>query len=242
MARFLFISFLYRAIKGMNIRHLLTSKKKSEENHQTRYERSRMLKPSNYMPIIMGLMIYIPSCCIFAQDFQTGDIIFHTSKSAQSMVIQKATHSPYSHMGMIVNKNNKIWVLEAIQPVKYTPLKQWINRGTNAHYVLKRYNKPLTEQQKKRLVIEAEKYLAKPYDIYFEWNNDAIYCSEIVWKVYDQALGIQLAPLEKLKQFDLSDPQVKALMKQRYGQQIPLNETVIAPVAIYKSKSLIHVQ
>ncbi|WP_265733451.1 YiiX/YebB-like N1pC/P60 family cysteine hydrolase [Acinetobacter sp. ANC 3832] len=61
---------------------------------------------------------------VFAQQFETGDIIFQTSKSAQSVVIQKATHSPYSHMGMIVKKQGKLWVLEAIQPVKYTALKQ----------------------------------------------------------------------------------------------------------------------
>ena len=85
------------------------------------------------------LFMCLISFDLLAQDFQTGDIIFHTSKSAQSIVIQKATHSPYSHMGMIVHKNHKIWVLEAIQPVKYTPLQQWINRGTGARYVLKRY-------------------------------------------------------------------------------------------------------
>lgn len=178
----------------------------------------------------------------FALSYQTGDIIFQTSKSAQSIVIQKATHSPYSHMGMIVNKKGKLWVLEAIQPVKYTAFDAWVNRGENRHYVVKRLNKGLTRQQQNALQINAEKYLAKPYDIYFEWNDEAIYCSEIVWKAYNDALGIQLAPLQKLKSFDLSDAQVKALMKQRYGQNIPLQETVIAPKAIFESKQLIMVK
>lgn len=40
-------------------------------------------------------------------------------------------------MGLIVNKQNQTWVLEAIQPVKYTALQQWINRGKNQHYVVK---------------------------------------------------------------------------------------------------------
>lgn len=201
-----------------------------------------MIKRRTSISILTSCMMYFFSTSIFAQDFQTGDIIFHTSKSSQSIVVQKATHSPYSHMGMIVNKKNQIWVLEAIQPVKYTPLQQWINRGTNAQYVLKRYHKALTQNQKNKLVNEAEKYLGKPYDIYFEWDDQSIYCSEIVWKAYDKALGIQLAPLQKLKQFNLSDPQVKALMKQRYGNQVPLNETVIAPKAIYDSQYLIEVK
>ena len=66
----------------------------------------------------------------------------------------------------------------------------------------------------------------------------AIYCSEIVWKAYQHALGIQLAPLQKLQDFDLSDVKVKALMQQRYGKHIPLQETVIAPQAIFASKQL----
>ena len=174
--------------------------------------------------------------------YQTGDIIFQTSKSAQSKVIQKATHSPYSHMGMIVNRNGQSWVLEAIQPVKYTPLQQWVDRGVNKHYVVKRYQTALTAIQQTKLVKNAEGYLNKPYDIYFEWGDDAIYCSEIVWKAYKNALGIELAPLDQLKSFDLTDPSVKALMKQRYGKTIPLQEKVIAPSALFNSKKLVLIQ
>lgn len=41
---------------------------------------------------------------------QNGDIIFQTSLSSQSLAIQKATHSPYSHMGIIILKNGKPYV------------------------------------------------------------------------------------------------------------------------------------
>ena len=190
---------------------------------------------------LLIVLMFLPSLS-YATRYQTGDIIFHTSKSAQSIVIQKATHSPYSHMGMLVNKNGKLWVLEAIQPVKYTAFNDWVNRGVNQQYVVKRLNRDLSRQQQNTLVKNAETYLGKPYDIYFEWNNDAIYCSEIIWKAYNDALGIQLAPLQKLNRFDLSDLKVKALMKQRYGQNIPLQETVIAPKAIFESKQLITVK
>lgn len=32
---------------------------------------------------------------------RNGDLIFQTSKSAQSQAIQAATHSPYSHCGIV---------------------------------------------------------------------------------------------------------------------------------------------
>lgn len=192
--------------------------------------------------IFFSFILAISATGVWAQNLQTGDIIFHTSRSAQSSVIQKATHSPYSHMGLIIQKNKQWWVLEAVQPVKYTPLNQWIARGIEGKYVVKRYHKNLTAVQQQRLVQEAERSLGKPYDLYFAWDDQAIYCSEIVWKAYQHALGIQLAPLQKLKDFDLSDAKVKALMQQRYGKNIPLQETVIAPQAIFASKQLRVVQ
>ncbi len=193
---------------------------------------------NNFVICLVSVLSCLISTQSFAVNFQTGDIIFHTSQSSQSIVIQKATASPYSHMGMIVYKQGQPWVLEAIQPVKYTRLDAWIKRGVKQHYVVKRYIKSLTSVQQQKLVKSAEQHLNKDYDLYFGWNDDAIYCSEIVWKAYDQALGIQLAPLQKLKQFDLSAPQVKKLMQQRYGNKIPFNETVIAPQAIFSSKLL----
>ncbi|WP_336033019.1 YiiX family permuted papain-like enzyme [Acinetobacter bereziniae] len=195
----------------------------------------------NRLKFLWLLILFYPSFG-YATTYQTGDVIFHTSKSAQSLVIQQATHSPYSHMGMIVLKNGQTWVLEAIQPVKYTPLQQWINRGVNQSYSVKRYRTQLTVAQQQKLVQQAETYLNKPYDVYFEWSDNAIYCSELVWKAYKKALAIELAPLDKLSSFDLSHPRVKALMKQRYGQHIPLNGMVIAPSTLFNSKQLIDVR
>lgn len=197
-----------------------------------------MIKTSYFFYLLCFYLSMMGVSSVYAQALKTGDIIFHSSKSTQSKVIQKATHSAYSHMGMVVYREGQPWVLEAIQPVKYTPLDAWIKRGVNQHYVVKRYEKPLSTQQQQRLVRSAEQYLNKDYDVYFGWGDDAIYCSEIVWKAYKQGLGIQLAPLQKLKQFDLSDLSVRALMKKRYGTQTPLNETVIAPEAIFQSKVL----
>ena len=195
-----------------------------------------------YFKFLILIVSMIFSSKLLAQTFQTGDIIFQTSKSAQSIVIQKATASPYSHMGMIVYRKGQPWVLEAIQPVKYTPFDAWKKRGVNQRYVVKSFHKKLNAEQQMRLVKSAEKHLGKNYDLYFGWGDDAIYCSEIVWKAYKEALGVELAPLQKLKQFDLTDPKVKALMSQRYGQNVPLNETVIAPRAIFESKLLLEVK
>ena len=179
--------------------------------------------------VASGVLAYTPAA---------GDIVFHTSTSAQSFAVQSATHSRYSHMGIVLIKEGRPVVLEAVQPVKYTDLKTWLNRGKGQQYVIKRLTSPIKPAAVSKLDQEAKRYLGKPYDLTFEWSDDRIYCSELVWKLYKSALGIELAPLAKLGSFDLTAPAVKAKLKERYGNRIPLNEPVIAPSAIFDSTLL----
>jgi hypothetical protein len=170
-----------------------------------------------------------------------GDIIFHTSRSAQSLAIQRATHSPYSHVGIIFFRSGKPYVYEAIQTVRYTPLEKWIARGQGNAYVVKRLHdadKRLTTTAIEKLQQQARTLQGKPYDAAFGWSDQRIYCSELVYKIYQRALGIRLGRLQKLGEFDLSDTHVKAKLKSRYGKNIPLDETVIAPGEIFASPEL----
>jgi len=77
-------------------------------------------------------------CLDKSKSLLDGDIIFQESLSDQSKAIQLAAKSKYSHMGIIFIKDNQYFVFEAVQPVKLTPLKDWINAGANHHYVVKR--------------------------------------------------------------------------------------------------------
>lgn len=163
---------------------------------------------------------------------KNGDIIFQTSKSSQSKAIQVATHSKYSHMGIIYEDNGRYFVYEAVQPVKLTSLKEWIKRGENGHYVIKRLknsDRVLTSSTLTEMKKIGEQFKGKPYDIYFEWSDDKIYCSELVWKIYKQATGIEIGQLEYLSDFDLNNEIVQAKMKERYGNNIPMDEKVISP-------------
>lgn len=175
---------------------------------------------------------------------QSGDIIFQTSKSSQSMAIQFATKSKYSHCGIIYKLNNKYYVFEAIQSVTLTPLKDWIERGVNKSYVIKRLidsERVLTAEAVNKMMQVGKQFDGKTYDLTFEWSDDRMYCSELIWKIYQRALGIEVGNLERLKDFDLTNEAVKLKMKERYGNSIPLNEIVISPVAIFDSNALITV-
>nr|WP_294934843.1 YiiX family permuted papain-like enzyme [uncultured Flavobacterium sp.] len=176
---------------------------------------------------------------------KSGDLIFQTSLSGQSKAIQLATKSKYSHCGIIYEEDGKFYVFEAIQPVKTTPLNKWISRGKDGHYVIKRLkdaDKILTKETLRKMKIEGEKLKGKNYDLTFEWSDDKMYCSELIWKIYKRATGIEIGKLQKLKDFDLTNEAVKKKMKERYGKKIPMDEVVISPKAIFESNLLITIK
>lgn len=174
-------------------------------------------------------------------EVQEGDLIFQTSLSGQSKAIQLATKSVYSHCGIIYREGGNFFVFEAIQPVKRTPLDKWIARGQNGKYVIKRLknaDQVLTPAALKEMKRIGQKFNGKDYDLTFEWSDNKVYCSELIWKVYQRATGIEIGKLEKLGDFDLTSETVKQKMRARYGDKIPVEEMVISPAAIFDSELL----
>jgi uncharacterized protein YycO len=178
---------------------------------------------------------------LLKNEIQNGDIIFQTSTSDQSKAIQIATGSQYSHMGIIYKQENDFFVYEAVQPVKMTALNDWIKRGENGHFVVKRIKNSdglLTPETLTKMKQIGEKFNGKDYDLYFEWSDSKIYCSELVWKIYKEAVGIEIGKLEKLGDFNLTDNVVKHKLVERYGESIPKDELVISPASMFDSENL----
>ncbi|WP_218057495.1 YiiX/YebB-like N1pC/P60 family cysteine hydrolase [Gilliamella sp. Bif1-4] len=86
-------------------------------------------------------------------------------------------------------KNGKPYVFESASKVVYTPLHSRIARGKNKNYVIKRLkNGKLSNNEIVKLKQVASVFEGRPYDIWFGWDNKYIYCSELVWEIYDNAL------------------------------------------------------
>ena len=174
-----------------------------------------------------------------------GDVIFQSSQSNQCKAVKLATHSEYSHVGIITFINGKPFVLEAVEPVRTTELASWIAHGTGGHYTVMRLKNRDSEIKSSEIPIAqalAKKMLGIHYDIYFNWGDDQLYCSELVWKIYQRGYGVEICPLRKMKEFDLTSPEVKAIMKQRYGNNPPLEEAVVAPSDLSNSTLLYEVE
>lgn len=174
-------------------------------------------------------------------EYLEGDIIFQSGESEQCKAVKLATHSEYSHVGMITFIDQKPFVLEAVEPVRVTPLSAWKAHGIGGKYTVMRLKKRSEEilgTEIDNAKVLANKMLGLHYDIYFNWGDDELYCSELVWKIYQRGYGVELCSLRKIKEFDLSSIEVKEVMKQRYGKHPPLEENVVAPSDLSTSELL----
>jgi len=169
---------------------------------------------------------------------QDGDIVFHESSSRQSPIIKLAQNSKWTHCGIVFHIGDKAYVYEAVEPVKYTPLTDWIARGKGGVYCAKRLDNPLPAQTIEKMKAVGAKYKGKHYDTLFQWSDNKIYCSELIWKIYSQGADIELCSPEQFSDFPISNPIVKKLIKERYGNKFDPSEQLVSPHALYKSKLL----
>lgn len=180
--------------------------------------------------IYLLVLLALSSISLFADNnelnFKEGDIIFQISKSQQSSMIQYATKSPYSHCGIIIIKNNKFYVLEASNIVKLTPINDFIAKGKNSNFKVKRYNGKIQK-------IKYKKYLGLKYDLAFKLNNGKFYCSELVYHIYKTQFGIELCKPKQIKDYCIQG--LNKVMKKR---GIKEDQYVIAPSDILNSELL----
>ncbi len=170
-----------------------------------------------------------------------GDLLFQTSRSSQSKAIAAATKSKFTHVGIFTLREGKAYVFEAVQPVKLTPLDEWQRRGVKGKVTVRRLadTGPLTTEVLGKMREVAQTFAGRDYDLAFGWEDDRLYCSELVYKIYDRGAGIQLGKLQKLRDFDLTHPEVQEKLRERYGEHVPLEMEVISPQALFDDPRLV---
>ncbi len=166
---------------------------------------------------------------------RTGDLVFHTSRSQQSVAIQAATDSPLSHVGLVEVTPAGVFVVEAVQPVQRVPFARWKARGVNGRLLVLRPEQ-LPEAQREAAVAEAKRHLGKPYDWRFGWGDEAMYCSELARKAYEAGAGVAYGKMEKLGTLDVR--RLRPQLQSRYGGQVPVDLELITPASLAADERL----
>lgn len=186
----------------------------------------------------------VASVAIDASKVRDGDVIFQESTSSQSAMVSALTRSRWTHVGVIFVEPSGAVVLEAATPVRRTPLRTWIGHGRGQRYVVKRLRDsarltPAVVADMRRV---GAKWLGRPYDLRFRWDDEALYCSELVYKLFERAASARVGTLERAADMNLDDPLVQKAIKKRFGQGgLDPAETVVTPDSIFNDADLVQV-
>ena len=148
-------------------------------------------------------------------------------------------------MGVIFLRQGRPYVLESASTVRYTPLADWTRRGEGGRYVIKRLrdgDRRLGPEEIAALTQAAKRYLKRPYDPYFEWTDDRMYCSELAWKLFKSALGAEIGVLPGTERVRPDRPDRPQEPRRAVRGQAAASQKVISPAAMFESKELVEVE
>jgi hypothetical protein len=169
-----------------------------------------------------------------------GDILFQSLPNPDGMdlvdAIEGSTNSPYSHCGMVFRKGDRWMVIEAIGPVKETPLQSYIDRGRGRKVWAYR----LDEDKRKHIpaaLAAMREDMGKPYDPRYRFDSEAIYCSELIYRGWKAATGAGLGEVVTLGSLDWR--RYKPVIEAIEGRgNLPLDREMITPRDLAKAPGL----
>ncbi len=191
---------------------------------------------------------------ITVQDLQEGDLLFQKSTGKQAVLIEQVTHSPWTHVALALRNEPDgpmMLAFEAAGPVGFTTIQRLCARSRDGRLVVMRLRDRaslLTPARLETLRTTLLKQKGKPYDPLFLWNDDAIYCSELVWKAYQAACDVEIGKPNHWSELGLKPGPGLAELRARYAelhQPLDLNklqkEKIVTPGTMVASPLLVEV-
>ena len=168
---------------------------------------------------------------------QDGDVIFQSLPYGPVVwAIEGVTKSPYSHCGIVGQRDGQWVMYEAIGSVRITPLKEYLWRGRGGGFAVYRLQDEHREHIPETLRC-CENYLGRPYDYRYQLDDESIYCSELIYKSFrDATNGQQLGELRKFGEMNWKP--YETLIRQIEGGDVPINREMITPRDLARAKQL----
>jgi hypothetical protein len=167
---------------------------------------------------------------------QPGDVIFQDLDCGiRCDLIREVTHSPYTHVGLVLEENGQRVVWEAYQPVGSVPLLEFIERGRDRLLAVYRPTPELLAKLP-QVAEQVRAMRGRPYDGNYQWDDDNIYCSELIEKGFERGAGVALFPPHPLGpgSFGVHAGVIKKISDGKLTEQTPLT----SPLDLTRSPSL----
>jgi hypothetical protein len=184
-------------------------------------------------------------------EFQNGDLLFQDLDcgglcEAIETVTEGVNGKSFSHLGLVHIYGDSVVIIEAIgKAVQVTPIDFFVNRNVdevgNPKVIVSRLANDNPELIKSASDF-AVSQLGKPYDDAFLYDNQAYYCSELIYDAFKSANGNK--PFFKLLPMTFKDPVTKEMFPvwveyyENLEMSIPEDELGCNPGGISRSEKL----
>lgn len=185
-------------------------------------------------------MFILISTPLNAASLRTGDVILQPLNCNACWLIEKEEGGPYSHMGMVISNSGRQYVVESIVGVNILPLEKFIKRPTlkRKHLVIRNHeiNKLYEDEvgfkkwENELFLRFMMKFYKTPYDNEFDWDNDKLYCSEMVTKLLNPYLE------EKIGTKKMHFNQNREHWEKYFEGNIPDGKPGNSPMDFYRSE------
>ena len=150
-----------------------------------------------------------------------GDLLFQDAPSGEGDWLKQATGAPYGHVGLVIQRQGVLVVVEALGRVRLTEPAEFLARAPT---VIRRPATPLTTGERVMLRGQAQGALMTRVEAVPDWNNEALYAAEMAYKVWKKVGRVPCA-LDRL-----DDPRYSALRGE-----LPATMPVVSMAALFAS-------
>ena len=155
-----------------------------------------------------------------------GDVVFIETRSFQSKFVKLGMMSIWSHCGIAVDTPEGVQIMEADTTVRILPVERFIDKSVGKKYIIKRPQQQLSQP------IDQAEWLGRWYDLVFSFENEEVYCSELVWLIY-KAQGIELCPPVKINEHFMV--RFKPLQRALAERGISPEQEAVAPCDLLRA-------
>lgn len=166
-------------------------------------------------------------------ELQGGDVILQSLDCYRCDLIRQQEASQFTHIGVIVETENGLEVAQALGRVKVVSLKKFLKQSKRSHKVIRSHDSIDSHELTK---IYFSFFDGLPYDSGYRWNDQSMYCSELVYKLLRE-FNIKL-PHPKKMLFNVNNAEWRRI----FGKiPLPIGELGISPGDFDRTKTFWHV-
>ncbi len=150
--------------------------------------------------ILFCCLLLLVCSCSKKDGIRDGDLLFvatedHGLSSAISRVTQTELKTNYEHVAIIHINSDTIWVLDASPKdgTRKILLQDFMDERGSAVYRY-RLKDEYTGSIKNGWAL-AEEMLGKPYNFSYVWNDTSHYCSEFIYRMFENDAIFELNPM-----------------------------------------------